>query len=172
LLKTAGGYAGTTTDQPRGLMTNNLERVRITRNGLVGIGTTAPTVQLEVNSTSTNYGALTANGGNALAGTSSDGSTGITASGGTGDLTVDAQGNGGDGLVASGGASTSVSGTGVVANGAYGQMTGEGGPGIVASGGGGEVDAGEFSREVIFSPMETGSMHLPAVAWQDIFPGT
>ena len=153
LLKTAGGYAGTTTDQPMGFITNNLERMRITRNGLVGIGTTAPTVQLEVNSTSTTYGALTANGGNAPAGKSSAGSTGIIANGGTGDLTVDAQGNGGDGLVASGGASTSVSGTGVVANGAYGQMTGEGGPGIVASGGAGEIDAsgGIFTGGNFFS---------------------
>jgi hypothetical protein len=66
---------------------------------------------------------------------------------------VDAQGNGGDGLVASGGASTSVSGTGVVANGAYGQMTGEGGPGIVASGGAGEIDAsgGIFTGGNFFS---------------------
>jgi hypothetical protein len=108
--------------------------------GTVGIGTRTPGSQLEVDAASTNLGALTASGGSAPAGSTASGSTGITANGGTGDLTTDASGNGGDGLVANGGASTSLSGTGLVANGASGQDTGEGGAGLFASGGIGELD--------------------------------
>lgn len=120
--------------------THNAARLVVDSIGQVGIGTKTPHSQLEVDAQSTNYGGLTANGGNAPAGTTQTGSTGLTANGGTGDLTVDASGNGGDGLVANGGASTSLSGSGIIANGASGQMTGEGGPGLVASGGIGEAD--------------------------------
>ena len=120
--------------------THNAARLVVDSIGQVGIGTKTPHSQLEVDAQSTNYGGLTANGGNAPAGTTQTGSTGLSANGGTGDLTVDASGNGGDGLVANGGASTSLSGSGIIANGASGQMTGEGGPGLVASGGIGEAD--------------------------------
>ena len=108
--------------------------------GTVGVGTLAPGAQLEVDASSTAFGALTANGGSAPSGTNQTGSTGITANGGTGDLTNDAAGNGGAGLIANGGASTSLSGTGIIANGAFGQDTGEGGPGIIGTGGAGDSD--------------------------------
>ena len=139
-LKVASGYVGTYTDQPMGFITDNLERMRITKGGFVGIGTTTPTAWLQVNSQNVTQDGILANGFSAAPGSSQHGTNGITANGGTGDLTRDAEGNGGDGLVANGGASTSLSGTGVVANGASGEDTGEGGPGIVASGGIGESD--------------------------------
>jgi len=120
--------------------THNAARLVVDSIGQVGIGTKTPGSQLEVDAQSTRYSGLTANGGNALASTTQTGSTGLTANGGTGDLTTDASGNGGDGLVANGGASTSLSGSGIIANGASGQMTGEGGPGISASGGIGDAD--------------------------------
>lgn len=120
--------------------THGAARLVVDSIGQVGIGTKTPGSQLEVDAQSTSYGGLTANGGSAPAGTTRTGSTGLTANGGTGDLTTDASGNGGDGLVANGGASTSLSGSGIIANGASGQMTGEGGPGISASGGIGEAD--------------------------------
>lgn len=120
--------------------THSAARLVVDSIGQVGIGTKTPGSQLEVDAQSTSYGGLTANGGNAPAGTTQSGSTGLTANGGNGDLTTDATGNGGDGLVANGGASTSLSGSGIIANGASGQMTGEGGPGIVSGGGIGEAD--------------------------------
>jgi trimeric autotransporter adhesin len=116
--------------------------------GRVGIATKTPGSQLEVDSQSVSYGGLTATGGNAPAGDTSAGSTGITANGGNGDLTRDAQGNGGAGLVANGGESTSLPGTGVIANGGFGQDSGEGGNGIIATGQGepnGDGSGGIFS---------------------------
>jgi trimeric autotransporter adhesin len=139
-LKVASGYVGTYTDQPMGFITDNLERMRITKGGFVGIGTTTPTAWLQVNSQNSTQDGILANGFSAAPGSHVDGSNGITADGGTGDLTTDEQGNGGNGLVANGGASTSLSGTGVIANGASGVDTGEGGPGLVATGGIGESD--------------------------------
>ena len=114
--------------------THGAARFVVDSSGQVGIGTKTPGSQLEVDSQSTSYSGFTATGGNAPAGNTSPGSTGITANGGNGDLTIDAEGNGGAGLVANGGQSTSLPGTGVIANGGFGQDTGEGGSGISATG--------------------------------------
>jgi hypothetical protein len=50
-LKTASGFFGTFTSQPVGIVTGNVERMRVTTTGQVGIGTTAPAATLEVNGT-------------------------------------------------------------------------------------------------------------------------
>jgi trimeric autotransporter adhesin len=137
-----GGHNGTSLQfgtMPQGA-SGASERVRITASGLVGIGTSKPASWLEVDSQSNTLNGATANGGDAPNGSMGGGSTGLVANGGNGDLTIDASGNAGPGLVAVGGASTSLSGTGIIASGGFGQMTGEGGPGIVATGGAGESD--------------------------------
>jgi len=41
-LGAAGGFFGTFSNQPAGIVTNHLERMRVTSAGLVGIGTTSP----------------------------------------------------------------------------------------------------------------------------------
>ncbi len=50
-LKTASGFFGTFTSQPAGIVTGNVERMRVTTTGQVGIGTTTPAATLEVNGT-------------------------------------------------------------------------------------------------------------------------
>jgi trimeric autotransporter adhesin len=110
------------------------ERVRITASGLVGIGTSSPGSWLEVDSQSNTLNGATVNGGNAANGSMGSGATGLVANGGNGDLTIDASGNGGAGLVAQGGSSTSIPGTGIIAQGGFGAQTGEGGSGISAIG--------------------------------------
>lgn len=50
-LKTASGFFGTFTSQPAGIVTGNVERMRVTTAGAVGIGTTTPAATLEVNGT-------------------------------------------------------------------------------------------------------------------------
>jgi hypothetical protein len=110
------------------------ERVRITASGLVGIGTASPASWLEVDSQSNALNGGAVNGGSAVSGTMGGGSTGLVATGGDGDLSIDASGDGGAGLVAQGGSSTSIPGTGVIAQGGFGAQTGEGGSGIIATG--------------------------------------
>ena len=90
------------------------------------------TLEVDSKSSSLNGGAI--NGGSAVSGTMDGGSTGLVATGGDGDLSIDASGNGGDGLHAQGGDSTSIPGTGLVAQGGFGDQTGEGGSGISATG--------------------------------------
>ncbi|HTK82914.1 MAG TPA: hypothetical protein VL633_11520 [Bacteroidota bacterium] len=48
-LATPSGYLGTYTNHPLGVLTNNVERMRITSGGAVGIGTVNPTVTLDIN---------------------------------------------------------------------------------------------------------------------------
>jgi len=50
-LKTPSGFFGTYTSQPAGIVTGNVERMRVTTTGAVGIGTTTPAATLEVNGT-------------------------------------------------------------------------------------------------------------------------
>jgi trimeric autotransporter adhesin len=50
-MKTASGFFGTFTSQPAGIVTGNVERMRVTTTGQVGIGTTTPAATLEVNGT-------------------------------------------------------------------------------------------------------------------------
>jgi trimeric autotransporter adhesin len=138
LLKTAGGYAGTTTDQPMGFMTDDLERMRITRAGFVGIGTTAPTAWLQVNSQLFNMDGIIVNGFSGRTGSNQSGSDGLHANGGSSDPNSEA--NAGNGLVANGGQGGSLSGIGVIANGGSGVGTGEGAIGVYATGGIGEAD--------------------------------
>ncbi len=52
---TPSGYFGTFTNQPIGFVTNNIERMRMTTSGQLGIGTTQPSAALEVNA-SNNWG--------------------------------------------------------------------------------------------------------------------
>jgi hypothetical protein len=51
-LGTVGGYIGNYSNHPLGLFTNNTERIRISNDGKVGIGTTDPQRILHVNGTS------------------------------------------------------------------------------------------------------------------------
>ncbi|HEV2425724.1 MAG TPA: hypothetical protein VGZ29_12925 [Terriglobia bacterium] len=48
---TPSGFFGTSTNQPAGIVTDNLERLRVTTTGQVGIGTPSPVATLEVNGT-------------------------------------------------------------------------------------------------------------------------
>jgi hypothetical protein len=128
--------------------THGAPRFVVNSTGQVGIGNIHPHSQLQVDSKSTTYSGVTATGGNSPNGAGQTGSTGVTANGGSGDLSVDASSDGGAGLVANGGESTSIPGTGVIANGGFGQMTGEGGSGISAIGQGepnGDGSGGFFS---------------------------
>ncbi len=67
-LKTPSGYFGTFTNQPIGFITDNVQRMRITTSGLVGIGTQIPGAWLEVDSQSTSESAINANGASATDG--------------------------------------------------------------------------------------------------------
>src|SRR5208282_3028414 len=96
-LKTASGYVGTYTDEPMGFVTNNLERMRITKGGFVGLGTSSPTAWLQVDSQNLGMDGILANGFTAAAGSNQNGSNGITVNGGAGDLTNDDTGQAGDG---------------------------------------------------------------------------
>lgn len=68
-MHTPGAYFGTYTDQPMGITTDNLERVRVTTSGQVGIGTTVPAATLEVNGTSKFDQAVTFAAGQTFPGT-------------------------------------------------------------------------------------------------------
>jgi hypothetical protein len=67
------------------LFTNYTPRVSVLNDGQVGIGATHPTAQLEVDSTSTGFPAIFAQGGAAPTGSGQNGSDGIVAYGNTGD---------------------------------------------------------------------------------------
>jgi len=145
LLKTAGGYAGTTTDQPMGFITNNLERMRITRAGFVGIGTTAPNARLQVNSPVFPYDGIHANGYTAPSGTGLDGTFGLVATGGNSDPIGDS-GSGGTGVVGTGGNGVGVpsfDGPGGIFTGGNTSFNGDGVDGNAGSG-----YAGNFTGDV------------------------
>lgn len=67
--------------------TNSTPRISILNYGLVGIGTTAPGAQLEVQASSLNYTAIEGLGANAPNGSEGSGSPGVYGFGGNGDLT-------------------------------------------------------------------------------------
>src|SRR4051812_45122813 len=46
---TASNFLGTTNANPIAFRTNNIERMRLTKNGQLGIGTTAPSYPLQIN---------------------------------------------------------------------------------------------------------------------------
>ena len=102
-LRTASGFVGTATDQPLGFITDNIERMRITRSGLVGIGTIAPTARFQVNSQAFNFAGILANGFTAATGSGQDGSDGLDSIGGNGDLTDNNGSVGGIGVLGYGG---------------------------------------------------------------------
>jgi hypothetical protein len=74
------------------LFTEFSPRLSIVQDGRVGIGTTHPVYQLEVDSASNGYAAIYAGGGDAASGSGANGSDGVVAYGGNGD---DLGGNGG-----------------------------------------------------------------------------
>jgi len=73
-MKTASGFFGTFTNQPAGIVTNNVERMRVTTTGQVGIGTTTPGATLEVNGTAKFDQAVTFAGSQTFPNTASLGS--------------------------------------------------------------------------------------------------
>ena len=112
------------------LFTEFTTRLSIVQDGRVGIGTTHPAYQLEVDSTSNGYPAIYAQGAAAANGSGQNGSDGINAYGNSGDLTSGSD-SGGNGISAFG---NSGSGTG-----GYGGVFSGGEPygfGIYAIGGG------------------------------------
>jgi hypothetical protein len=94
------------------LFTQFTPRLSIVQDGRVGIGTTHPVEQLEVDSTSNGYAAIFAQGGAAASGSGQNGSDGIDAYGNSGD----GAGEGGTGgLFSGGGAGASgLTGEGIV----------------------------------------------------------
>jgi len=93
--------------------TNSTPRISILNYGLVGIGTTHPVNQLEVDASSYGYAAIFSQGGAAPNGSGGSGGDGIDAYGNTGDLTGGTA-IGGNGIVAAGAAGYYGSGTGGV----------------------------------------------------------
>jgi hypothetical protein len=94
------------------LFTEFTPRLSIVQDGRVGVGTTHPVYQLEVDSTSNGYAAIFAQGGAAASSSGQNGSDGIDAYGNSGD----GSGNGGTGgLFSGGGAGASgLTGEGIV----------------------------------------------------------
>jgi hypothetical protein len=148
-LGTPGGYIGTYTNHPVAFFTNNVERLRVTASGRVGIGTSNPAVTLEVNGTSkfdqavtfpsglsiSNTGLITFAAGQTLPAVSGE----IIATNSAGQAASFTSNNeGSSGLSASGGSGSSGlgGGTGAIVNGGNETgSTGNGGVGLQANGG-------------------------------------
>ena len=123
--------------------TNSTPRISILNYGLVGIGTTHPVYQLEVDSASNGYAAIFAQGGAAPNGSGQNGSDGIDAYGNSGDLTSGSS-NGGNGVFGGGSGGGHTDGAGGVF---YGGSHSTGGDGIEAFAGSGPF-AGYFLGDV------------------------
>ncbi len=135
--------------------TNSTPRISILNYGLVGIGTTHPVYQLEVDSGSNGYAAIFAQGGAAPNGSGQNGSDGIDAYGNSGDLTSGSN-VGGNGISAFGNSGNTEGGLGgeFVGGEPYGY-------GIWAIGGGNSPDsyAGFFNGPIFVA----GSIVNPSV---------
>jgi hypothetical protein len=94
------------------MFTNFTPRLSILQDGRVGIGTTQPVYQLEVDSSSNGYAGIFTQGGAAPSGSGQNGSDGIDSYGNSGD----GAGNGGSGGVFSGGGAgaSGLTGEGIV----------------------------------------------------------
>jgi hypothetical protein len=126
-----------------GFYTNGSQQMVITGGGFVGIGTTAPTYQLEVVSPSFSSSTVGAYGWSGPAGSGQWGGDGVVSIGGSGD--PDTTTNGGTGVVGLGnsGAVNGADGGGVQASGGTGTRYGDG---IYAFAGSG--NAGSFTGDV------------------------
>lgn len=106
-LKTPSGYFGTFTKQPTGFIADNVERMRITESGLVGIGTSNPGAWFEVDSQTFPNDAIHADGFSAPSGSGLSGTFGLVATGGNSDP-IGNSGTGGTGVVGTGGGGVGV----------------------------------------------------------------
>lgn len=144
-LKTPSGYFGTFTNQPIGFIADNVERMRITSSGPVGIGTSTPAAWFEVTSKTFPNDAIHANGFNAPTGSNLSGTFGLVATGGNSDP-MGNSGTGGTGVVGTGGNGVGVpsfDGPGGVFTGGNTSFNGDGVDGNAGSG-----YAGNFTGDV------------------------
>jgi hypothetical protein len=141
-LHTAGGFFGTYSSQPAGIVTGNVERMRVTTAGNVGIGTTSPAALLEVNGTAKFDNSVTFTSGqtfpNTISTINTPSSGGLTGGGSSSSLTLGLTTSCSNGQIlqwnssSSSWACTTVSGTGTITGVTVGtDLTGGGTAGMV-----------------------------------------